>query len=228
VNGTPFEAGPLKGVLPAGLGTSVSVETTVDVELPFINGGYGDMPAHTRANIQNFQFQNSMKPVINIFLASEYAAYGDHTGETIDALSRINAAVNPEAVQSLLPKFFAAQDQVIPFKNGSGLRFLTEMLIVPLPINNEDLYYYYQGLSADGKYYISVILPVSLPNMLADKGDPNTAVFPPQAIPFDFGSFDNQAYYEQVRAQLNSMQPDAYFPKLNDLDALIASFETQP
>ena len=65
-----------------------------------------------------------------------------------------------------LPLFNAAQVmhthlQYLDFKNGQGLRYLTEFDQGIIPINNYELIYTYQGLTGDGKYYVAAVLPVN-------------------------------------------------------------------
>ena len=78
-----------------------------------------------------------------------------------------------------LPNFNAGQEffakyQVIPFVSGNGIRYLTQYSQFTDPINNHELFYTYQGLTSDGKYWISAILPISNPILPADgKNPPN-------------------------------------------------------
>ena len=75
----------------------------------------------------------------------------------------------------------ASNIDTIPFQNGSGVRFLTEYAQYFAYVNNTDLFYHYQGLTADGQYYVIVILPLTAPVLPPDSNPQNT--IPPVALP---------------------------------------------
>jgi hypothetical protein len=104
-----------------------------------------------------------------------------------------------------------AQISYFNFKNGQGIRYLTQFSQGFNPINNHDLVYTYQGLSDDGKYYISAILPVNLSSL------------PSGASPIPGDNYDS--YVAGIVQQLNSQQPIDFKPGLSYLDDLMASFE---
>jgi hypothetical protein len=119
---------------------------------------------------------------------------------------------------------FAADTKVIPFQNGKGVRELTEYAQYPAPVNNNELIYQYEGLTGDGKYYVIAILPVTAPGLPAD-AKPDAAV-PAGGVPLpDLNSAnpDFPGYYGQVQHNLESLQPGAFTPSLDQLDALIDS-----
>lgn len=55
---------------------------------------------------------------------------------------------------------FRAQVRYLAFRNGAGLRLVTRYAQEVTPTTNDDLFYTYQGLSEDGRYYISFTCPV--------------------------------------------------------------------
>jgi hypothetical protein len=67
------------------------------------------------------------------------------------------------------------------FQNGTGVRFLTDFRGDASPITDGSVFYTFQGLTADGRYYVSVRLPVSHPSLPDD----------PAAVPGvdDYASF---------------------------------------
>ena len=111
-----------------------------------------------------------------------------------------------------------AQVQYIDFKNGVGVRYLTQFDQAILPINNHELHYTFQGLTADGKYYVAAVLPVNLPVLPEDESvDLNN---PPQNFVEDFPK-----YLSDTVAMLNGQSPGAFTPDLSQLDAMIESIE---
>jgi hypothetical protein len=115
----------------------------------------------------------------------------------------------------------AAGIQRISFENGGGVRALTEYAQYAAPINNHELFYHFQGLTKDGKYYVIAILPVTAP-VLAEDEKPDAAV-PAEGVPIPPNIGPNDVYYFAVTEKLNSLAPDSYAPSLNTLDTLIQS-----
>ena len=119
---------------------------------------------------------------------------------------------------------FASNIQAISFQNGSGVRFLTEYAQNATPINNHELFYHFQGFSADGEYYIVAIFPITAPG-LGESSDPESAVaiggvaYPKMGDP----SEDWNAYYAAAANLLDATSPESFTPSLSQLDALIQS-----
>jgi hypothetical protein len=127
----------------------------------------------------------------------------------------------------LLPVFNAAQifysqAAVVQFQNGKGVRYLTEYAQSFAPINNKDIFYTFQGLTADGQYWVSAILPISNP-ILPGNGDN-----PPTGQSWEDFSNSYESYIADIIAQLNAQSPGSFAPTINMLDALINSIVVQP
>lgn len=132
----------------------------------------------------------------------------------------------------LLPVFNAAQIfkaniGYLPFQNGQGVRFLTEYAQYSAAVNNNDLFYTYQGLTSDGKYWISAIFPVNAAYLQAAY---DSTVVPADGIPFpawDSPSLeaDLQTYYVNMINRLNNTPSSSFTPALDCLDAYIQSFQ---
>ena len=127
----------------------------------------------------------------------------------------------------LLPNFnagqeFFAQYKVAAFVNGNGIRYLTQYSQFVDPINNHELFYTYQGLTSDGSYWISAILPISNPVLPADGNNPPNGLTPEQ--------FSNNftTYIADLTIQLNSQPAESYSPTITMLDALVTSIAIQP
>jgi hypothetical protein len=127
----------------------------------------------------------------------------------------------------LLPYFnagqeFFAQYEVLPFGSGNGIRYLTQYSQYFDPINNHELFYTFQGLTDDGIYWISAILPISNPILPADGSTPPNGQSQEQ-----FGN-NFATYIADITAQLNAQSVEDYSPSITLLDALIASITIQP
>lgn len=225
--GIPITLQNISFVIPNGLASGAINETSVEVEFPYVNPSMGDMPEHAKIDFQNYRLQNTFfSPRLMIFKAAEYAGYDDLTAAIISDLTAYNNS--SPAAETLLLQMLSARIQAISFVNGKGIRLLTQASGFPAPINNSELFYYYQGLTNDGRYFMQAILPVSAP-FLASGNTPETAVFPVDAIPFDWENPESHAsYYEAVTQQINGASADIFLPSINDLDGLIQSVEIRP
>src|SRR5512143_227932 len=77
---TPGPAGMALGygnitmVLPGSLGTDTTNTTSTDVEFPYTNPSFGDMPQHIRLVISGYPLQGTaLQPQIMVFPATRYA-----------------------------------------------------------------------------------------------------------------------------------------------------------
>jgi hypothetical protein len=110
-----------------------------------------------------------------------------------------------------------AQVKYLDFKNGQGVRFLTEWHNGLAPIDNHGLIYTFQGLTGDGKYYIAVVLPVNLQGLPSDQNDTSR-------LPSDFPN-DYSHYLADTASLLEQSPAGAYTPDLSQLDAMLQSIE---
>ncbi len=117
---------------------------------------------------------------------------------------------------------FHAQYQLVPFANGNGIRYLTQYAQYYAPINNHDMFYTYQGMTADGQYWISAIVPMSHPLLPADP-----SILPEGATVDNFGDIF-VGYIGNLTNQLNTQAPESFIPSLTALDQMVASIEIHP
>jgi hypothetical protein len=184
---------------------------------------WGVMPAHTILSLTGYPIQNHlMTPLIFIYPAAELGKYNEGAGLKANNLKTLLQDHKEGKSLPFLPLFNAAQVmhaqmKYLDFKNGKGVRFLTQFDQAPLPINNHELFYTFQGLSNDGKYYVAAILPVNLASLPADER---------------VNEKDMDAYMKNFMANLNAtvaslnQQTDSAFsPDLGKLDAMMQSIE---
>jgi len=192
-------------------------------------------PEHIKFQLDGYKLYDTFHdPRILVNPAQEYAAVNEGAGRNIAKLQAIlsgSAAPTAENLPAIASfnagQLFAAQIQVIHFANGSGVRFLTEYGQYYATANNHDLFYQFQGLTSDGKYYVLAILPISHP-LLAFDENPETV---PPTGGISFPGYDNpdavNAYYTSVVTLLNSAAPNGFEPSLTSLDGLIESLNIQ-
>jgi len=183
------------------------------------------LPEYTLATLQDYPISNHlMQPQIFIYPAKELGEVNEGAGQIVASLQ--NLIQSPQEIPNMpfLPLFNAAQVmhaqvQYLDFKNGQGLRYLTEFDQGIIPINNYELIYTYQGLTSDGKYYVAAVLPVTHPSLPAD-----TNVTGQETPEF---TTDFPAYLANVVNTLNPQAADTFTPDLTQLDAFMSSLEVK-
>lgn len=118
---------------------------------------------------------------------------------------------------------YQAQVQYLPFSGGTGVRFVTSYAQDVSPITNDDLIYIYQGLTNDGKYWVSLYYPVTtaaLPNSIQD-----TQV---TGENYDVFAKNYTTYISDLTTKLNNLTPDDFGPSLNGLDSMVKSLTIPP
>lgn len=236
MNGTQISYENIRFILPAEVGTS-ALAGTIPAVISEEQGAPWDIaPAYIKFELDGYPLHDTFHAArILIYPAAEYGAPGQNGSGSIAELQAIlNGSAQPSAGN--LPgipffnagQLFAAQIKMPYFQGGSGVRFLTEYGQYYATANNTDLFYQFQGLTDDGKWYILAILPISHP-LLAANEDP--AAFVPQGgLPFPGWENENAiaAYYDNVILLLNSATPESFTPSLSALDALIQSIQIGP
>ena len=92
----------------------------------------------------------------------------------------------------------------------------TEEFLAQKLTSIDAIFYTFQGLSSDGKYYVSVIFPISHPELPAVGYE----------IPGgDFEAFESnyESYITDIEALLNNAPDTAFLPDIQLLDELIES-----
>ena len=111
---------------------------------------------------------------------------------------------------------FHAQVQYLKFHGGQGIRYITQLDQAYLPVNNLEVIYTFQGLTDDGQYYISAILPIT--NGALPNSDQVTADMQSQLN-------DPATYYQGMAQSLNAAKAQDFSPNLSLLDAMLQSLE---
>ncbi len=164
-------------------------------------------------------------PIIRVYPVDELRMIDPQAAETIDNLQQTLKAQPVGGHLSNFPflplwpaaQMFAAKVNYFDFENGSGVSFLTMYSQDIYPIDNQHLFYTYQGLTSDGDFYISAILPITnagLPN------DGDTIISEYQPFEENF-----EAYLAKTLTWLEAQGPSTFIPHLNELDEMMASFQ---
>jgi hypothetical protein len=165
---------------------------------------------------------------LHFYPAQQFSAMDDGAAQIITSLKSVIS--NPSSLPGHLPflplinaqQDFYAQAQVLQFKNGTGIRYITQFDQAPLPINNQEMFYTFQGLTSDGNTYISLTLPIHSPVLPADN-NPNSPV-PAGGVAVDQNDFSKfPQYLSAVTGVLNSASADSFSPALSTMDELVNS-----
>jgi hypothetical protein len=226
--GTPVSFEGVSFVIPSELGTGANTEKVTAVDSN-TNAPWDIAPTHARFTLTGYPLQGKFhEPRLFVYPAGEYAAINPGAAEQIERLKK--ALTGAPLLKETLPivPFFnatpllAAQIRIIPFQNGGGgVRSLTEYAQYAAPVNNNELFYHFQGLSSDGNFYVVAILPVTT-SILPEDEKPEASV-PEGGVPIPTDVGPNEVYYFSVTEKLNSLSPDAFTPPLSALDALVQS-----
>jgi hypothetical protein len=185
-------------------------------------------PLHTKVTLTSYLLANRMmQPVITVFSIADYAALlPDIVNADVSDLQALIGGGTAAGDLPVLPvlnahQLFSAQTALLQFQSGSGIGFITQYAEAYVPVNNHDLFFAYQGLTADGKYWVSVIMPISHPSLWDNRGNPANTVY---------GVINDNpdAYYSQQAADLNNKAPRTFVPMLSTLTDLVESILITP
>ncbi len=205
-----------------GIGQSISSETIAAVNASSNEPFWMILPEHSISTLTGYPISNHLlKPQIFVYPVAELTAANEGAGKIAADLDALLKSQQPGENLPFMPLFNAQQvlhSQVsfLDFKNGKGVRFVTQFDQAPLPINNHELIYTFQGLTNDGKYYVAAVLPVNLASLPADEkvtGD---------ATEFMSGF---QKYLDDTVTMLDGQAASAFTPDLGKLDAMMQSIE---
>jgi hypothetical protein len=224
VHGVQFAADPT-------LAASVWPER-IPAVAPFPGAAWWDtMPPHVRLTLAGAQGPSAHAPMgINVPGEAQIhvypvAALDEVAQEQVAALKALLATdvANPGAPLPLLPvtnaaQLFQAKVSPLAFHEGTGIRYLTQQAQGPVPASNDQIFYTFQGLTADGVAYVAAFFPVSTALLPATARE---AVALPAAAAFLAGS--DSGYLTATVQALNESADDAFSPALSRIDALIAS-----
>ncbi|MCI0730188.1 MAG: hypothetical protein L0332_26180, partial [Chloroflexi bacterium] len=170
--------------------------------------------------------QDRTVAAVDIFAVNEYLRLFPAEWEIVEALERMIAERPAEGYGSQFPflpqpnssQGFQAQTSYLEFQNGAGVRYITQYAQEPRPVSI--FFYTFQGLTADGQYYVSARLPVSTEAL-------------PEISEEEFGQLFQDpdqllAYLEENKALLGGLAASDFSPDLAALDAMMASLLVEP
>lgn len=229
-SGTTVSLNGISFSIPTGIASSALAEPQEAVPPSEGMPWWEIHPAYVEYPLQGYLLTDTFHdPKIYVYPADEFIQMSESIGLGINALKNILSSPEQPLPEELpfLPTFpadqvFYSNQQILEFQNGKGIRYVTQFDQAPLPINNHEVFYTFQGITNDGKYYISAVLHINAP-FLAAYGSPEYPV-PADGIPFDWDNYENvPTHIEAVKQKLNATDPNSFNPSLLTLDTMIQS-----
>lgn len=189
------------------------------------------LPAYTRLTLEGYPItnhvdiaNNQQQPQIFVYPVKELSEVNPTASEVIASLQALIASPQEIPEMPFLPlinakNVFHADIQYLDFQTGKGLRYLTQLAQGMVPINNRELFYTYQGITNDGKYYVAAVLPVNNASLPADEQMTEEKA---QELTSNY-----LQYLAAVEGTLDTQAPDRFNPDLTQLDAMMSSLKVQ-
>jgi hypothetical protein len=215
----------VKFTLDEAVAKSVELNTIPAVDSSDQNPYWALLPEHLEISLKGYaQAGSQLQAKIYVYPAAVLKEMNPAASDQISSLEELLIKKPDLSTMNALPflplmnaqPIFYAQDQYLNFEGGSGIRYLTQMSQAASPITNQGLLYTFQGLTNDGKYYVSAIFPVSQSDLPADQTSTDANF-----------SDDFETYVRNVKDGLETAIPNSFTPSLDDLDNLVNSILLQ-
>lgn len=194
------------------------------------NEGWSEfaLPARRMVSFSGYTIQDHFHtPVIYVY-AFDKLVQGGTFGATMAAtlqglLADPEFDLQAEGSLPFLPPFNAGQvfhilEQRLDSEHNSGIRYLTLYSQGLVGVDNYNIFYTYQGISADGRYYIAAVLPINS-TLLSDDQLTQAEL---ETIAIDY-----EAYVTGVTDMIREDNGASLSPTLAALDAMMMSLFSQ-
>ncbi len=207
----------------SGLATRLMVETVPAVPESSPDGPYWEgTPQFRRLTLLGYPVTQSLRqPQLFVFAIADLAPANEAMAKYAEDLKTLLQTKSAGQQIPFLPisnesQLFRARMEFVDFKGGQGVLFLTQINQGLGPVNNSELIYAFQGLTNDGKYYVSAILPVTHPDLPADF-ETGMKTMPPVE--------EYVKYHSDMIDWLYNQPADSFKPSLEVLSNMIRSIE---
>jgi len=205
--------------IPRGFASGATGETVERVEATADGPVIDVAPEHIRITLNDYMTgPRRVTPQIFVFPADEYASMNDAAAIAMNDLrSLLSGSSDLPAKLPHLPAFnaqqmFTAKSQLVPFGSGRGVRYITQYANGIVPVTNDEIFYTFQGFTKDGKYYVSVQVPITAAILDTMPTPDLGANFNPEEWP---------KYVEGMATTINSFGNPFFTPVIDDLDRFI-------
>lgn len=230
--GQSLNLGGVSLIVPACLASSAS-----GVIIPEENPGADSPvfmfnPEYRKITLENYLLADTFwQPMVQVYPVQRFIELVPNINDTVNQMHALLAQkpAVPATSIPLLPiegaaQVFRAQVEYYNFQNGQGVGFLTLYAQYYAPANNHDIFYTYQGLTDDGRYWVSAIFPINASYLQPTYDNftvPADGIAAPQDVTSPTFSDDMDAYYVQMIAKLNATSQDAFLPTITCMKQLV-------
>jgi hypothetical protein len=220
-------------------GVSLVVDATVpDVVAEIVPASGGDIagwyayPEYVRFVFNAGDENARYRSWLTVFPIVTYGKLNPYRADEIHAFQKMLEERPPLQARQPLPfltiglgaaQVLTAEPDYLDFEHLHGLRYVAAYAQNIIPIRRDTLTYVFQGITTDGKYYVSFSLPLSV-STLPETVDTN-------AFYEQYGGeegADYGAYLDSVISTLVTSEPEAFSPPLETLDAMMALLQIDP
>jgi hypothetical protein len=221
---SPTPTGQAISIELGGVANSISEQIVPAVQKTADSAWWQAVPAYLTATLNNYPVAGPITPQIFVYPTQDLPAWNpdaDKQVKDMQALLVSHLVTGAMPFLPLKPEKQVIQSAIkgIEFNNGQGVRYLTQYNSGIVPVNNQQLFYTFQGLTSDGRFYISAVLPVIYPGLPAD-----SLSVPPENDPF---WTDPAGYIAQTSKTLSEAPTSSFTPDLSTLDAMMSSLEVK-
>lgn len=173
-------------------------------------------------------FFDPTKSQVYVYPVAGLKALDPSVAKNVEALQQIldDGTVDADAqipVFPLIPasQVFHAQPHIIDFVNGTGVSFITYYAQDASPLRPAQVFWTFQGITLDGKYFVSAFWNIGSPGL-----PPETPAISGQ----DYDAFVKQYkdYIDNIVKTLNRLPPAGFTPNLSLLENMARSINAAP
>lgn len=187
----------------------------------------GVAPQHLRVTFNDTpsqDFFDPRQPQVYVFPVEGLKPLDPTISQGVDELQQLVSTqpvsvTQPIFVFPLIPASQVIRSQVkyLDFQNGKGVRFVTYYAQDVSPITSDRVFYTFQGLTNDGKSYVSVFWTLATPAL------PNNVNATLAAKDYDAFAKQYDTYLANTITLLDSLPDGGFEPNLMLLDQLVQS-----
>jgi len=178
------------------------------------------VPEHRSFTFNNWILADSfLEARFKIYPVADFQDINPGVGVRLDALQTVLADKPADGDGAPVVDVFNAGQMYksnvayLQFQNGEGIRFLTQYGQALSPLGRPMMFYTFQGLTEDGLYVISAMLPATHPSLP-----------PADQVTMDQAFSDNwENYVAETEAMLNAEPDNMFMPPLALLDEMFES-----
>ncbi len=162
-------------------------------------------------------------PAIRVYPVADFVALDSYVQTIVDDIQTLLASGDPRPSSVPFVPFFNAGQMIcsqvtyLDFRNGNGVRFITQYGQAFAPISNDAVIYAFIGLTDDGKYLLSATMPIKHLMFVDSVYDD-----PPEGWNAFIDNYEN--YRNNMETMMLAMAPETFGPSLLSLDKMMESF----